>query len=315
MSRVCCAFVIALHPEAIASEKRAGSVTYVLRFHISIFDVSASNLVTKTLNRNFYVTALSGRCWREDAMRQSVVRYVLLIFALVATGVVSGATNQRQVQVGGFTAQLQSETAGQPAQPTQTQTPGHRHLLMDIGVPITSRLEPEDKVVEVIDNIRPFVGFQNTDAEEELEIPLDVAPAVAIIDVVGKESTFTSGEDWITSTLTVQVRDVLKDSTGQLVAGNLVEVTENSGEVVLPDGRRIIARRSYNRSLRVGGTYLAAFSFYKDRLVFDSLFSVEFDNGKVKRMRLGTPPDTGLEQKTPEWTTQRARAIAERRPR
>jgi hypothetical protein len=45
------------------------------------------------------------------------------------------------------------------------------------------------------------------------------------------------------------------------------------------------------------------------------MFSFEFNNGKVERMRLRTPPDMGLEQKTSEWATQRARAIAERRPR
>jgi hypothetical protein len=33
ISRVCSAFVIALRSEAIASEKRAGSVTHVLRIH------------------------------------------------------------------------------------------------------------------------------------------------------------------------------------------------------------------------------------------------------------------------------------------
>jgi hypothetical protein len=268
----------------------------------------------KTVNRNFYVTALPGRYWQEDAMRQSVVRYVLLIFALVvavavAIGVVSGATsNQRQV--GGFVAQ-------QPTTQPAKEAPGHRHIFAAAGpgVPITARLEPEDKIVEAIDpSMDLYYSDQVVGAEEELETML-VASAVAVIDVVQKESTFNADETWIRSTLTVQVREVQKDSTGQLVAGNLMQVMENNGEVVLPDGRRIIARHKYVRPSRVGGTYLAALSFYEGRFSLNGLFSFEFNNGKVERMRLHTPPDMGLEQKTSEWATQRARAIAERRPR
>jgi hypothetical protein len=238
---------------------------------------------------------------------------LLALLVAVTISVASVTTNQRQV--GGFTAQLPPQTTPSAA-PSQV---GHRHIHALPGVPITSRLEPGDTVVEVVRTGLPFIDVPNVDAEQELETLLNGSSAVAVIEVLNKESAFSTsqvggpGEDWIRSTLTVEVREVLKDTTGQLVAGNLMEVRETGGEVVLPDGRRIIARSSYVRPSRVGGTYLAVLGFYEGRFSF-GMFSVEFDNGQIKRMRLDAPPDTDLVQKTPDWAKQRARTSAAQRP-
>jgi hypothetical protein len=93
-----------------------------------------------------------------------------------------------------------------------------------------------------------------------------------------------------------------------------MNVREHGGEITLPDGRRIIAHPGWGRLTRVGGTYLAVLGFYEGEFGFDKHLSVEFDNGTIKRMRKDAPPDTDLEQKTPEWATQRARVAAERAP-
>lgn len=222
-------------------------------------------------------------------------------------GAVSSASS-RYRQVGGFVAQLPAPT---PTPSPQAQA-GHRHIPPNYGVPITSRLEPDDKVVEVVSKALPFIDVPNVDAEQELEMRLRTAEAVAVIEVTNKESAFNAAEDWIMSTLTVEVREVLKDTTGQLVAGNLLEVRESGGEVVLPDGRRIIVRQAVIRPTRVGGVYLATLGFWKGQFLLD-MSSVEFNNGQITRLRLDAPPNTDLEQKTPEWATQRARALAERR--
>jgi hypothetical protein len=251
-------------------------------------------------------------------MGKTVVRITLLLLALVAIGVGSSATgNQRQV--GGFVAQQPSQSKSKPALPPQAQT-GHRHI--PFGVSITPRLEPGDALVEVVRSDRSFIDFHNKDAEQEVESLMTTASAVAVVVITRKESAFHSivePEDWIRTTLTAEVKTVLKDPTGQLTDGGLIEIQESGGEVVLPDGRRIIARSEYNRLSKVGGTYLAALALDKatGRFLFNGRSSIEFGQGKVKRMRLDAPPntdlDTALEQKSPEWIIQRARVLAERR--
>jgi hypothetical protein len=237
---------------------------------------------------------------------------------MVAIGAVTGATSNTR-QVVGFAAQLPPHEPQEP-QATQSLPPGHRHIRPREGASLLSRLEPDDKILEVFDvSYASCVGALNTDAEQELETILRISKTVAIIEVTNKEGVFSSTslsgpDDWITSILTVQVHEVLKDTTGQLVAGNLMNVREHGGEITLPDGRRIIAHPGWGRLTRVGGTYLAVLGFYEGEFGFDKHLSVEFDNGTIKRMRKDAPPDTDLEQKTPEWATQRARVAAERAP-
>lgn len=247
-------------------------------------------------------------------MGKSAVRNTLLLLAL-AIGAVSAATNQRQV--GGFVAQLPPQTAA-PTLPPQAQT-GHRHITERTGVAITSRLEPEDRVVEVIRRSRPFYDLPS-DPETEIRF-FTAMPAVAVIRVEKRESAFSgtavptsdfySPEDWIKTTLTAEVQSVVKDTTGQLVGGGLIEITESGGEVVLGDGRRIIARDTLFRPTKVGGTYLAVLDFNNGKFFLNGLSTVEFDNGEVKRLRRDAP-DSELEKRTPEWVTQRARAHVER---
>jgi hypothetical protein len=238
---------------------------------------------------------------------------------MVAIGAVTGATSNTR-QVGGFTAQLPPQ---EPQEPQATQPPlppGHRHIPLRPGAPLLSRLEPDDKILEVFHARTPSMfAVKDIPAEQELDLLLKAENTVAIIEVTNKEgffsATYLNGpDDWITSILTVQVHEVLKDTTGQLVAGNLMNVREHGGEITLPDGRRIIAHPGWGRLTRVGGTYLAVLGFYEGEFGFDKHLSVEFDNGTIKRMRKDAPPDTDLEQKTPEWATQRARVAAERAP-
>ena len=252
-------------------------------------------------------------------MRRSALRNTLLLLALlvaVAIGAVSGATSLLQRQVGGFVAQVPPQTAA-PTQPMPSQA-RHRQIPMKPGVALTSRLEPEDQIVEVIMGGVPFVGgFRNDEPEREIQIFTSTAAAVAVIEVTKEESAFASltggDEDWIRTTLTADVRSVLKDTTGQLVEGGLIEIQQTGGEVVLADGRRIIARDGLARLARAGGTYLAVLGFYEGRFYFGGLSSVEFERGMIKRMRLDAPPESDLEKKSPEWIVQQVRANADRR--
>lgn len=245
-------------------------------------------------------------------MRQSV-RNTLLLLALGATGAV-GVISSNQRQVGGFVAQLPPQAPGAP----QSQAAGHRHLQVKGGVPITSRLEPGDKVVEMISTNGPLLmSLDGGNLEDTMANYLKHKPAVAVITVTKKESRFTSltgrhfaalysSEDWLQSTLTAEVQSVLKDSTGRLVPGASVEIEELGGDMVLPDGRRIIARYHDTRATRVGGTYLAMLGLDEDgRLMFDRELSVEYVKGQIKNMHLNRAGE-GLEQRTPAWVVEQA---------
>lgn len=243
---------------------------------------------------------------------RKTILFLALGLVLVAIGAVSSATSSQR-QVGNFVAQLPPQATTPTQAPTAS---GHRHIPPDPGVPLMERLEPTDQVVEVIMSATPF-NDPSTDAEEELAVA-NTAPIVAVIGVGQRESRFARmlvPGDWIRTTLTADVRQVLKDTTGQLVEGNVIEIQESGGEVVLPDGRRIIARYSVVRPTKIGGTYLAVLGVDNEgRFSIDTLFSLELDNGKVKRMRRDAQPNTGVETKSPEWVVQQVREVARRKP-
>jgi hypothetical protein len=219
----------------------------------------------------------------------------------VAIGAVSGTTGQRQV--GGFVAQMPPQTVT----PTQSMLAGHRHISRQFDLPITAQVEPGDKLLEVVDRgAPPFISYDN---------PIDAArsaQSLAVISVVKKESAFSTtvvNEDWITTTLTAEIKSVLKDTTGQLVEGGLIEVRESGGEITL-DGRRIIARFEGTRQTKIGGTYLAVLGYHDGRFLFNRYGSAEFDQGRVLPMRLDVP---GSGQ-SPEWVIQQVRATERRKP-
>jgi hypothetical protein len=185
------------------------------------------------------------------------------------------------------------------------------------GVPILSQVRPEERVVEVLKDAPPDVGI-TPDAEEEIEALTRMSDAVAIVRVVDKRSAFTTHDsppyrvpgDWINSTVAARVLTVLKDPGARLAEGESVLFSEDGGELVV-DGRRVIARNSYELPTRVGQPYLTFFWLNEDALQsFGPSWTFHVDGQKLHRLRTDIHPEWELERKTLEWAESRVRAKA-----
>jgi hypothetical protein len=255
------------------------------------------------------------RVWRHTAAGT-------FLLALVAIGAVSGATTSQR-QVGGFVAQLPPQTPA--AARVQPETPGHRYIPRPSpsgsapnSVPIASLLRPEDKVVTVVSDDHLFYGT-GSDPEKEFAGYTDLYPSVALIRVNAAEGILTANRDWVMSILTADVQSVLKDTTGRLVLGGLIEIVSSGGELML-DGRRIIAIHSDIEPLKVGGVYLAFLAVldshsrqFEGKFHINNFASVEIENDTIKRLRTDAHPESNLEQRSPEWLMQHVRAHARRK--
>lgn len=186
------------------------------------------------------------------------------------------------------------------------------------GVPILSHVRPGERVVEILKDAPPDVGI-TPDAEEEIEALTRMSDAVAIVRVVDKRSAFTTQSsppyrvpgDWINSTVAARVLTVLKDPGARLAEGGSVSFPEDGGELVV-DGRRVIARNSYEVPTRVGQTYLMFFWLNEDALQsLGPSWTFEVDGQKLQRLRADIHPEWELDRKTPGWAESRVRAKAD----
>lgn len=185
------------------------------------------------------------------------------------------------------------------------------------GVPILSQVRPDERVVEILEDAPPDVGI-TPDAEEEVEALTRMSDAVAIVRVVDKRSAFTTQNsppyrvpgDWINSIVVARVLTVLKDPGARLAEGGSVSFPEDGGELVV-DGRRLIARNSYEVPTRVGQTYLTCFWLNDDALQsLGPSWTFQVDGQKLQRLRTDIHPEWELDRKSPGWAESRVRAKA-----
>jgi hypothetical protein len=179
-------------------------------------------------------------------------------------------------------------------------------------------MHPEDTVVEVLWDYAPYAVDPN--AEVEFTNMTRVHDAAAVVGV-GQQTSELMPDGWyLMSTLTIDVRRVLKDTTGRLVEGALMQVKVPGGDLTLPNGQRIIARNPSLRPLQVGGVYLVFLNVvpepdpYAGELIVNAHGSVELlDGGAVRHLRRDAPASTT--SRTPDWFVQHVRANAHlRRP-
>ena len=231
-------------------------------------------------------------------------------FALFIAAAAGGtfARSQQTRQVGEFVAQVpDNQTPRTPAAKPGTPT-GHRRLFYQYHVSIASRLLPTDKVIEVPLGLTGFDGHR--DPERELDQLTAIFAAVAVITVRDRQSAWTDTGDWILTTLTADVQEVLKDTTGKLVAGNLVPITESGGEMIVGP-TRVVAFVPTVHPIEIGRTYLA-FLTAQNGLMISHANSFEITGDAIKRLRTDAQAEWTLDRQPLGWVKAQVRARGKR---
>ena len=125
---------------------------------------------------------------------------------------------------------------------------GVRRIHPRPGVPLASRIEPSDRIVEVY----PFGGEPlgvEADTERTLEI-LGASDSVVLATVTDINSTLTSDGSWVHTRLSVNLSEVLLNRRpGSVERGNALTFDIEGGEIVL---ERVVVRAGYFDILRIG---------------------------------------------------------------
>jgi hypothetical protein len=242
---------------------------------------------------------------------KSLTGMLCLVAMLVLTlSTPSSSQSVERRRIGNFTADVPIE---RPTPQAPEELPlGHRRIPVVLGEPITSRLLPDDRVVELmVGGSQPFIGGA-ADAEAEIESITRHADAVAVVRVRTRQSYRSQTDDYIMSRLTTQVQTVLKDNTGELVEGESIDFEQFGGEVDI-DGIRVIQVDEYLVPMRAGRTYLVPFVIRTEtgKLTPAGLTAAfELVGNGMKRLRADAYlRDWPLDQKTAAWAIERIRAM------
>ncbi len=110
------------------------------------------------------------------------------------------------------------------------------------GKDLRTRLQPNDSIVEVVRIVGPSLMAFPEDPAEELLAHTRRADAVVVLRPTAVVGKLTDRADWVNSTVTADVVEILKDSPKHpLRVGSSIQVTHRGGEVTV-EGKRIRAK-------------------------------------------------------------------------
>jgi len=125
------------------------------------------------------------------------------------------------------------------------------------GADILSRVPLGTRAVRLVQHGSTPLRVAPPDGMPEWEFRTRNAAAVALIQVASRVGASTPTRDWVDSTVSALVLEVLKsDGAGELAANQTITWTEPGGEVVLA-GVHVVAEKRWAVPLRVGATYYA----------------------------------------------------------
>ncbi len=255
------------------------------------------------------VTAWSLETIKEGKDAHMTKRtFVLLALFVGLAAVVPVARGVMTRQVGGFTAQVPENRTAPPRRPSPPPVaPGTRRLRLDsievLRAPtLASLLQPTDHVLEIVYPVHGITDIPNATPEEAAD-QLTAHNALATVRLLRKESALTAAGNQIHTTWTVDVIEVLKDSTGRLVAGSPANLIQFGGEVTIGN-QRVIVHSLDLRPLQVGRIYLAAVDLSKDQLLFTS-GSIEMEGNTARALRLDYP--SPVTTRSADWIKQEVR--------
>lgn len=153
------------------------------------------------------------------------------------------------------------------------------------GESVRSVIRPDDTEIELVQvSSGPLAGVP-VDAVVAMNQLVDAATAVVVVRAERVDGRLTAREDWVESTVEVDVVEVLKDnSTKQLKPGSRILLAVDGGEVLV-DGKTVRALMENRRAFSPGRSYLFFLGESGGQLhPFPPFATFELSDGAVMRM-------------------------------
>ena len=127
-----------------------------------------------------------------------------------------------------------------------------RQITLKKGEPIEERILPTDQQLLVVADTDPPLEVSPPDGTTEVQWLTQLSPIVAIIEVKQLKPWLTEDRDWIKSTVTAEVIEVIK---GDLTTGQTVTFDVDGGEMMIK-GTKVRGEVSWKKSFRKNAQYL-----------------------------------------------------------
>lgn len=132
------------------------------------------------------------------------------------------------------------------------------------GADIRDRIDPNASAVTILQKGAEGLVVAPPDDMSVEEFMTREHDAVALVKIVRKDGYLTPAADWIKSTVTAQVLDVLKpDPRGSLAPDKLIAFPEHGGDVQI-GATHVSAVRMWAEPLQTGAIYLVFFQQDKE---------------------------------------------------
>lgn len=239
-----------------------------------------------------------------------MTRKAFLVTVLALAGMASASSSQSQ-----FGTRIDSDPRSLPAR--EQPSVQERSIRRVGGAPLASLLRDSDRVLTVVAQSEFGLEVPPPEGTTLAEWKTLFSDVVAVVDVTERTSKVSDEGDWITSTVTATLVDVLKQpQKTALHAGERVSFPQSGGEIQL-DGKIVRAVFSHSQPLLPGHRYLLFVLLNDDgRWNAGPSEAYEIEEGRLRalRRRTGRPADA-IESNEHEQSVRDLIRVASSKPR